>query len=404
MILFKPNMKNEKIAVIGLSIIIITALSFFILSQENPETGKTYFEGIADNLFGRTAEKEILTIEEGDCVDLNYIGRFANGTIFESSYADPEQKTNGEPLKIYVVKDYNLYPPSGFERYYPGIIDGLLDGLIGLEEGQEVTIGPIPPDEAYGYKVESGDSFYTQQIIMDFYDISNYMNITVEVTSITSENISLRWIDIEDFDNFTMPGGIMNNLASLDEEDWFIQVPPYYIWENSTEIVEIKQDVVIIKTTPTKTENITDEILPISYGDIMTFIFPNATTVTYDDETITIDINPKEGTIYTLDYFDMEISIEIQEINITNDTIDVLIFSEYFDEQYMTINKTVSFDREFVINRNFTNIPIYYAELLFGEALEEQLGLSLNPLAGETLYYDVVVETVYKTSDPDFFN
>jgi FKBP-type peptidyl-prolyl cis-trans isomerase 2 len=397
-------MKSERIAVIGFAVIIIVALSFFILTQENPETEKIYLDDILENLFGQSKQSPPSTIEEGDCVDLNYIGKYANGTVFDSSYADPEQKTDGTPINVYVTGDINALPPSGYELYTSGMIEGFLDGIIGLKEGEEVTIGPIPPEEGYGNKVNIGDTFSTQQIMMNTNIPSQSINTTVEVTNLTSEYLSLRWINPEDFDKFTMPEGILYDLNSLDQNDWFTLVPPHYLWENSTEIIEINQDSIVVETTPTKTENISDEMRPIQYGNITTFIFPDATTVNYDDETITISNNPELGKSYEyiIAYYGMEIitNITVVDIDFMNDTINISVTYEGYTEEpeYSEINKTIVFDREYTINRNYTDIPLYYASVLFGEDLDRK-GLSLSDQAGETLYFDVVIEKVYKTSD-----
>lgn len=382
-------MQKEKISAIILVVIVVVALFSYVAAKEN--------------LFGNLFEPEPKEVELGDCVDLYYIGKFTNGTVFDSSYVDSINKTNGTLLNVYVTKNSTASPPTGYENYTAGMIEGFIDGIIGLKEGQDVTIGPIPPEKAYGDKVKIGDTFNTQQIMMNAYTPTQSMNITVEVTNITSEYIDLKWINVEDFDKFTMPEGILNDLNSLDQNEWIILVPPYSIWENSTEIIEIKDDSVIVKTTPTKTENITDEIKPIQYGDIVTFIFPDATTVNYDNNTITINNNPEIGKSYQyiIDYYGSEIitNVTIEEIDVTNNTMNVSMSYEGSEKEYQEFNKTISFDRLFTINRNFTAIPIYYANLLFGQDLLQQKELSLSELAGETLYFEVIIQKVYKTSE-----
>ena len=382
-------MQKEKISAIILVIIVFVALFAYIASTEN--------------LFGNLFKSENEEVELGDCVDLYYIGKLANGTIFDSSYEDPINKTNGTLFKVFVTKNSSTSPPDGYEDYSSGMIEGFIDGLIGLKEGQWTTIKDIPPDKAYGEKVKIGDTFNTQQIMMSAYDPYKSMNITVEVTDFNSEYISLRWINVEDFNKFTMPEGILNDLNSLDQNDWIILVPPYSIWENSTEIVEINNDSVIVKTTPTKTENITDEIKPVQYGDIVTFIFPDATTVNYDDNTITINNNPEIGKtyVYTIDYYGTIIStnVTIEGIDIKNDTLNVSMSYEGSEKEYQIFNKTISFDRMYTIDRNFNDIPLNYAEMLFGEDLLQQKQLTFNELAGETLTFEVLIQKIYKTSE-----
>ena len=229
------------------------------------------------------------------------------------------------------------------------------------------------------------------------------MNITVEVTNLNSEYLSLRWINVEEFDKFTMPEGILNDLNSIDQNDWIILVPPYSIWANSTEIIEIKNDSIIVKTTPTKTENITDEIKPIQYGDIVTFVFPDATTVNYDNNTVTINNNPEIGKSYEyiISYYGQEIitNVTVEGIDVTNDTLNISMSYEGSEKEYQEFNKTISFDRLYTINRNFKDIPLNYAEMLFEQDLLQQKHSSLSELAGETLTFEVIIQKIYKTSE-----
>ncbi len=66
-------MQKEKIALIALVIIVVAALSVFLIAVNT---------NIFENLF-----KEKLILSEGDCADVNYIGRYtSNNTIFDTSY------------------------------------------------------------------------------------------------------------------------------------------------------------------------------------------------------------------------------------------------------------------------------------------------------------------------------
>ena len=386
-------MERETLSAILLVVIIVVALSAYLVIKED----------ILSNIFEFEEEEETnKIIEIGDCADIYYTGMFENGTVFDSSYLDPENKTDGVPLYVYVTKDLNAFPPEGYEQYSQGLIDGFMDGLIGLEEGTETTIGPIAPENAYGkYKAKIGDTFTTGQLMVNGFDLSQSLNITVEITNLTDSDISLRWINIEDFDKFTMPEAILNDLYSTDPYEQFILVPPHYIWENSTEVIEITNDSVTVKTTPTSTENITEKLRPIKYGDVETWVFPGASTASYDDSTITIENNPSVGDIYTytFSYYGMELSMNltVRYIDTVNDTLNLSLSYEGFGEQYQDFNKTITFDREYTISRDIDDIPLYYASSLFQQDLERE-DLSLNELAGETLYFEVLVEKVYKTS------
>lgn len=96
-------------------------------------------------------------VEEGDCVDVNYVGKFAsNGTIFDTSY-ESVAKENGiydenrtyEPLRIFVDTTGDKEKPNGYENYSSSMITGFLKGLKGMKEGETKTV-TIPPEEGYG--------------------------------------------------------------------------------------------------------------------------------------------------------------------------------------------------------------------------------------------------------------
>jgi FKBP-type peptidyl-prolyl cis-trans isomerase 2 len=198
-------MEKEKIITVALVVILIAALSVALASL--------YYEDIFENLF--EGETPAAVIEAGDCADVNYIGRYAdNNTIFDSSYQFPENKTGGSPLNIFVTLNKTLAPPEGYESYSQQFIDGLMEGLIGLEEGEEATIGPIPPEKAYGDNpAEIGDQFTTTTITASNYGYE--LESTVEIINMSQDAITLKWVDIDQYGNFTMPEGILlEDLAS----------------------------------------------------------------------------------------------------------------------------------------------------------------------------------------------
>ena len=128
-------------------------------------------------------------IAPGDCADVHYIGRYSsNNTIFDTSYAIAQSKTGGTPLKIFVSFDKNATSPKA--GYSSEIIEGFMEGIIGMKEGETKVIGPIPPEKAYGLnKLTVGSVFTTQFLAFG-------MNQTVEVIKYDNENLSLKWIEM----------------------------------------------------------------------------------------------------------------------------------------------------------------------------------------------------------------
>lgn len=372
-------MQKEKIALIALVIIVISALSVFLVAVNTD---------IFENLF-----KENPIISEGDCADVNYIGRYAsNNTVFDSSYNNTENTTGGIPLNIFASFDQNeTSPKSG---YSAGMIQGFMEGLIGMQEGQTKTIGPIPPEKAYGVnKFTVGSIFTTQYLAFG-------INQTVEVTKYTSENLSVKWIQMEDFGPFTMPQFYIKNLNSMNESEMVVYPPPYSIWENSTVIENITDTHVIVKTTPTKSTNLSDTIEEVQYGDKQMLIFPNETIATWNDTSITVECSPMVGKNYTFQtpYYTGTINVTVAINSITGDKINVTVTNDQNSEpQYLEVYRILTFNKTYSLPRYYEDIPAMYISYIYGEDIE-RAGYSLSPLAGETLLFEVTIEKVYKTS------
>ncbi len=142
-------MENEKIALIALVIIIAGALTVFLVSAN--------LDDILNNLNSDQDQPLDTAVEVGDCADVNYIGRFAdNKTVFDTSYEDVaidedlyNENRTYEPLEIFVNPEGTLSTPEGYENYSSSMIQGFLDGLVGMDEGETKTV-TIPPEKAYG--------------------------------------------------------------------------------------------------------------------------------------------------------------------------------------------------------------------------------------------------------------
>lgn len=372
-------MQKEKIALIALVIIVIGALSVFLIAVNTD---------IFENLF-----KEKLTVAEGDCADVNYIGRFAsNNTVFDKSYNDTANKTGGIPLKVFISYNKTATPPKS--GYTAGMIEGFMDGIIGMKEGQTKIIGPIPPEKAYGAnKFDVGAIFTSQYLAFG-------MNQTVVVTNYTSENLTVKWIQMENLGNFTMPQLVINNLQSTNETEMVVYPPPYYIWENTTTITNITDTTVTVRTTPTKSTNLSKEVKDVRYGEKQMLIFPNATTASWNDTSITVKCSPVVGQNYTFQTpgYSGTVNITIHVNSIIGDLINVTITNDQSPEpSYLEIYKILTFNRTFTLPRIYKDIPAMYISYFYGEDIQKA-GYSLEPLAGESLIFEVTVEKVYKTS------
>jgi len=200
-------------------------------------------------------------------------------------------------------------------------------------------------------------------------------------------------LNVETLGNFTMPEGII--LADLGQivMSPYDYVPPYYLWLNSSQVTNITNETVLIKTTPTKAQNITDNVTFISTGDKIGFIFPNATTAVWNESTITIQSSPIKGTKYLMPYGGEALNISVGNVSQTHINISVDYQGQ---KQDLQLNRTISFNRTYSMRRTYV-ISTMYASYIIGQDIKNA-GYSLNPLAGESLTFEVIVEKVYKTS------
>lgn len=87
---------------------------------------------------GSMAEK---TIKKGDIIQVDYIGTFENGTVFDTSIKEEAVKAG------FVLRD--SYNPLTFTVGDHHVIKGFEDGVLGMKEGQEKVL-VVKPSEGYG--------------------------------------------------------------------------------------------------------------------------------------------------------------------------------------------------------------------------------------------------------------
>jgi len=363
-------MQKEKISAIILVVIVVVALFAYIGTKED----------LFKNLFGPEPE-EVLTVELGDCVDLYYIGKLANGTIFDSSYEDPENKINGTLLNVYVTKDSTASSPSGYEEYMAGMIEGFIDGMIGLKEGQAVTIGPILPEKAYGKAPEIDD-----ELIFSYPGSPDQVLVIKDI----KENIMMPSDFIDYFGDANTTIFVLRNKIEQGEK-----ITLYATWENATEYIFVNETTAYLYTTPPddKMSNFTwfNATLGIPYWE-------NASSIaSINDTTIVVQHNPHQGDTVQDTYFTTYtvLNLSLDKINCsyqnpyTGNTSFILFDRVEKIQRNETLNLTIEYPLE--VLEYFISQAIYYG-------IDVEYSFGLSDLAGETLYFDVVIEKVYKTS------
>ncbi|GAA0271490.1 FKBP-type peptidyl-prolyl cis-trans isomerase [Halobacterium noricense] len=85
-----------------------------------------------------------MPIATGDAVTFEYTGRLEDGTVFDTS-----REVVAEEAGLTDAELDREYTPLTIDVGTHQVIEGMENGLIGLEEGEAATI-EIPPEEAYG--------------------------------------------------------------------------------------------------------------------------------------------------------------------------------------------------------------------------------------------------------------
>jgi peptidyl-prolyl cis-trans isomerase B (cyclophilin B) len=87
-----------------------------------------------------------MAIEPGDGVTIEYVGRFEDGTVFDTSRYEVAAEHGLDEAQDADPEDYAAL---SFTVGAGEIITGLDEALIGMAEGEDATV-TVPPEDAYG--------------------------------------------------------------------------------------------------------------------------------------------------------------------------------------------------------------------------------------------------------------
>jgi FKBP-type peptidyl-prolyl cis-trans isomerase 2 len=100
-----------------------------------------------------------MTIATGDSVTLEYTGRLDDETVFDTS-----RESIAEEAGLAEAQPDREYAPLKVDVGAEQVIEGMEEGLIGLEAGETSTLS-IPPEKAYGERSEENiQEFETEQL------------------------------------------------------------------------------------------------------------------------------------------------------------------------------------------------------------------------------------------------
>ena len=87
-------------------------------------------------------KKSDRTVENGDTISVDYVGKLEDGTIFDTSIKEVAVEAG-------IYNQNRDYKPLTFTVGAGQMIKGFDEGVVGMKEGEEKTL-EIPPEEAYG--------------------------------------------------------------------------------------------------------------------------------------------------------------------------------------------------------------------------------------------------------------
>ncbi|CCQ36603.1 FKBP-type peptidylprolyl isomerase [Natronomonas moolapensis 8.8.11] len=100
-----------------------------------------------------------MTIATGDSVTLEYTGRLDDETVFDTS-----REAVAEEAGLAEAQPDREYTPLTVDVGAEQVIEGMEEGLVGLEAGETTTL-TIPPEKAYGeHSEERVQEFETEEL------------------------------------------------------------------------------------------------------------------------------------------------------------------------------------------------------------------------------------------------
>jgi len=272
--------KSGVYALVALIVIVIVALGMYAFKQD------------VERMFSQPKVVEI-----GDCVEVNYIARYAsNGTVFDTSYEEIA-KENGiysenisyEPLKIFVDPDGTRELPEGYESFSSlpplGMKEGFIKYLVGMREGENKTV-ILPPDEAYG----DWNTSLAESLGWDRLDRNMMINCTEKVNK---SQFSMFFPNVSIEKNVTFDAS-----QTFSNEEGII---------NAT-IIDVDDRNVTIRYFP---RNGTTFTLPI-FNFSATIIYANGSS------NFTIHLDPKINQTFTISLFWQHVHCKVVGLNETN--------------------------------------------------------------------------------------
>lgn len=275
------------------------------------------------NLGSLFSSEPTILVESGDTVEVNYIGSFTDGEVFDTSY---EQVAKDNEL----YQEGRSYSPQGFEVGAGQMIKGFDAAVVSMTVSETKTV-TLAPEDAYGpsdptkivdmptsidriitldreFEIALADfaQVFAEDPVVDNIVSSDAFPWNFSVTAVSDSNVSLEYmIDVND--TIILPQTIWESkvVSKNDTTITIIQNP-----EDGAGIETIFGTGII-----TLTEDKINIGFDVTVGEKVTTPYGEGTIVGVTDESVTLDLNPA--------MVGKTLVFEITVVNITKAETDV---------------------------------------------------------------------------------
>lgn len=247
---------KTKFLIIALAITVLLVMFLFTKSVEKNTSSNT----TTTTKLSATA----ITAKEGDVVEIDYVGKYLNGTVFDTSMEDVAKNSG-------IYNSMRSYKPIVLTIGLNEVIQGVEEAIVGMEVGQQKKDVVIKPENGYGE--------WSPDNIEEIPRVQNTSRV---------ENISLSL-----FENVTGEKAVAGRTVEVPEMLWPIT------------ILDTKEDMVSIRHNP---EN----------GTMVPTLFGNASLLVTDDRIYAkLEVKPGDKLITQLGY------VKVMNVSDTMVTLDV---------------------------------------------------------------------------------
>jgi peptidyl-prolyl cis-trans isomerase B (cyclophilin B) len=96
-----------------------------------------------------------MAVTKGDTVKVDYVGRYEDGDVFDSSREEVA-------VEAEIAHPNREYEPLEFDAGAGEVVQGFDEGVVGMEEGENKEI-TVPPEKGYGERSEENVVEYERE-------------------------------------------------------------------------------------------------------------------------------------------------------------------------------------------------------------------------------------------------